>query len=114
MILIRFLLIFFLLLSFGSLLKLKFDDGIRIIEKVIIIGTILLGMIFILSPSIIDKVSDFLNIGRAVDLILYFYIIFSGWFLIRSHIRINKLESRINNLISHIALNSEEVKKRNH
>tara|TARA_B100000242_G_C42800208_1_gene372202 strand:+ start:296 stop:640 length:345 start_codon:yes stop_codon:yes gene_type:complete len=113
MILIRILLIFFLLLSFGSLLKLKFDDGIRIIEKVIIIITLFLGILIIISPSIIDEISDFFNIGRAVDLILYFYMIFSGWFLIRSHIRINKLESRINNLVSYIALNSEGTNNKN-
>ena len=110
MILIRFLLIFLLVSSFGSLLRLKFNDGLRIIEKTIIISSILIGIIFIISPKVIDKISDFLNIGRATDLILYFYIILSGWFLIRSHIRINKLESRINNLISHIAINFDNDK----
>ena len=111
MILIRFLLIFLLVVSFGSLLRIKFNDGLRIVEKTIIISSILAGIIFIISPSIIDKISDFLNIGRAIDLIIYFYIILSGWFLIRSHIRINKLESRINNLISHLSVNLDQNDK---
>ena len=110
MILIRFLLIFLLIALFGSLLRLKFDDGIRIIEKLIISLTLLLGITIILSPSIIDNIADFLNIGRAADLIIYFYIILSSWFLIRIHIRINKIESRLNNLVSYIAINIDEQK----
>ena len=111
MILAKLFLITTFIFLFGSLLRLKFDDGIRIIEKIIVLLSLTLGIIILSEPNLIKYFSDFLNIGRPADLIFYIYIIFSFWFLLRSHIRINKLESKINNLISYISLIDENKKK---
>ena len=111
MILAKLFLITTLIFLFGSLLRLKFDDGIRIIEKIIVFVSLTIGIIILSEPNLIKYFSDFLKIGRPADLIFYIYIIFSFWFLLRSHIRINKLESKINNLISYISLIGENKKK---
>ncbi len=108
MILTKLILISIFILAFGSLLRLKLDDGIRIIEKFILSITLIGGVIILSVPNSIKVFSDFLKIGRPVDLIFYLYIIFSLWFMLRSHIRINKLESKINNLISYVSLINQD------
>ena len=78
-----------IIIIFTSLLKLKYSNGLRILEKVIII---------------FQNLADLLSIQRGRDLLFYIYILSSFWLLFRCHIRINKLNSSINKLISKISI----------
>ncbi len=89
MILAKLFLITTLIFLFGSLLRLKFDDGIRIIEKIIVLLSLTLGIIILSEPNLIKYFSDFLNIGRPADLIFYIYIIFSFKVYITCSIKIS-------------------------
>ena len=93
-----------IIIIFSSLLKLKYSNGLRILEKVIIIFLLLSSLIIVLKPSILQSLADILSIQRGRDLLFYIYILSSFWLLFRCHIRINKLNSSINKLISKISI----------
>ena len=89
-----------------SLLKLKYTNQLRLIEKLIFLIFITCIFILIINPFILEKFAAPLKIERGRDLLIYLYILLSSWGLIRTHIRINLLSSRINSLAGDQALNS--------
>ncbi len=89
-----------------SLLKLKYTNQLRLIEKLIFLIFVACMFILIINPFILEKISAPLKIERGRDLLIYLYILFSSWGLIRTHVRINLLSSRINTLAGEQALNS--------
>lgn len=112
MILAQIIFIILISIAFGSLLKIKLSNGIRIFEKIIILFLLLGGFLLILYPSILIFLADLLNIGRGVDLLFYIYIIISTWFLLRTHIRLNRIENRLNQIVSKISL-PKKINSRN-
>ena len=100
---------FFLLISlaFGSLLRIKLSNGIRVIEKLIILILFIIGTLLIFNPYLLRYLSDLLKIRRGVDLLFYFYIVISTWFLLRTHIRANRIEKRLNKIVSTVTLHSK-------
>ena len=59
----------------------------------------------------LDALAKLLKIERGNDFLFYLYMLLSGWGLIRSHIRINKLSSSLNKLSSQMAINSPIILK---
>jgi hypothetical protein len=104
MILAQLTFLILITIAFGSLLKIKLSNGIRVFEKIIILFLFLIGFLLIFYPSILRFLADLLNISRGVDLFYYLYIIISTWFLLRTHIRANRIEKRINQIVSKISL----------
>tara|TARA_B000000532_G_C18790487_1_gene372405 strand:+ start:504 stop:848 length:345 start_codon:yes stop_codon:yes gene_type:complete len=112
MIEIKFLLLLVTFILFTSFFRLKFSNQLRIYEKIILLLILGAGIIFVINPGILFYISTPLKIGRGADLIFYFYIILSFWALIRSHIRQNMLEEKINSIASEFALfNPKKFKK---
>ena len=89
-----------------SLLKLKYSNQLRLIEKLIFLIFVSCMFIVIINPFILEKIAAPLKIERGRDLLIYLYILVSSWGLIRTHVRINLLSSRINTLAGEQALNS--------
>ena len=104
MIEIKFLLLLVTFILFTSFFRLKFSNQLRIYEKIILLIILGAGVIFVINPSVLFYISTPLKIGRGADLIFYFYIIVSFWAFIRSHIRQNMLEEKINSIASELAL----------
>ena len=104
MIEIKILLLLLTFILFTSFFRLKFSNQLRIYEKIILLLILGAGIYFVINPRILFYISTPLKIKRGTDLILYFYIITSFWALIRSHIRQNMLEEKINSLASELAL----------
>ena len=98
------ILLLLLLATFFNLLKLNFNDGIRLIEKINIIILFIFGIVLVTNPLILKSICEFLNIKRPVDFYYYIYILGNTWFVIRTHLRINRLESKMGKIISYIAL----------
>ena len=92
------------ILIFSSLLKLKYSNGLRVIEKTIIIFLLFTSLILVLNPSILQLIADILYIQRGRDLLFYLYMLGSIWLLFRSHLRINQLNNSINRLVSKISI----------
>ena len=93
-------------LFFSSLFKVRYNNQLRLIEKITLIVLFLVSILLILKPTLLDQIAFPLKIERGRDLLFYIYMVFSSWGLIRSHIRINSLSSRLNKLTSQIAINS--------
>ena len=100
-----------IVIIFTSLLKLKYSNGLRIIEKTIIIFLLLTSLVLVLKPSILQFFADFLDIQRGRDLLFYIYILSSIWLLFRCHLRINQLNQSINRLVSKISILESIIKK---
>ena len=96
---------------FSSLLKLKYSNQLRIIEKTIIIFLLFASLILVFNPSILQYFADFLYIQRGRDLLFYIYILASIWLLFRCHLRINQLNNSINRIVSKISVIESMIKK---
>ena len=96
-----FLLIIILFLPF---FRITYTNQLRILEKIILLSLMLFGLALTIKPDILSRIAYNLKIERRQDLLLYLYILGSSWGLIRSHIRINTLSSKINQIISELAL----------
>ena len=90
--------------------KISYSNQMRIIEKLILAIVICIGLILIIDPTLLNLLAKYLKTDRRQDILIYTYIIISFWGLLRSHIRLNKLSSKINNLISESALLSSKIK----
>ena len=104
MIEIKVLLLLLTFILFNSFFRFKFSNQLRIYEKIILLLILLAGVYFVINPRILFHISTTLKIKRGTDLIFYLYIIISFWALIRSHIRQNMLEEKINSIASEFAL----------
>ena len=100
------------IIVFSSLLRVQYNNQLRLYEKIILIILFFVSLIFISSPGLLDSLAKLLKIERGNDFLFYLYMLLSGWGLIRSHIRINKLTSSLNKLSSQMAINSPIILKK--
>lgn len=102
--------ILFILLSsslFLSLLRFKNANTLRSYEKIVLLVFFLLSIILILKPLLLDLIAKPLLIERGTDLLFYIYILLSFWGVIKCHIRLNQINSKLNKLISEVTINNE-------
>ena len=99
--------ILFLLISsvlFFSLLRFQSQYTLRVYEKFILISFFILSIILIINPTLLDILARSLLIARGSDLLFYFYILFSLWGVLKCHFRLNKINSKLNKIISEMAI----------
>lgn len=101
------------IIIFSSLLRVQYNNQLRLYEKIVLIILFFVSLVFISSPSLLDALAKLLKIERGNDFLFYVYMLLSGWGLIRSHIRINKLTSSLNKVSSQIAIISPIILKQN-
>jgi len=102
--------ILFILLStilFLSLLRVKNANTLRTYEKIILLIAFLFSILLILKPLLLDLIAKPLLIERGTDLLFYIYILLSSWGVIKCHIRLNQINSKLNKLISEVTINNE-------
>ncbi len=99
------------IIIFSSLLRVQYNNQLRLYEKIVLIILFFVSLVFISSPSLLDALAKLLKIERGNDFLFYVYMLLSGWGLIRSHIRINKLTSSLNKVSSQIAIISPIILK---
>ncbi len=69
---------------------------------------VLLGTYLVWFPDRTMTLAHWMGVGRGTDLILYLWIIISIIFILILHLRVNRLNSTITDLVRHIALNEAE------
>lgn len=109
MIILKLILSTFLIVAFISIIRFKFSDGLRLIEKSALIIFSITALTLIIVPSLLQPLSRLLGL-QARAILLYTYIIFSSWFLFRSHLRINLLNYKCNKLISEISILTSRIR----
>ena len=99
--------ILFIILSTSLFLSLIVSQNpytLRLYEKIILFFSFIFAIFLILNPALLDLIAKPLLISRGTDLFFYMYILLSLWGVLRCHIRLNKINSKLNKLISEVAL----------
>ena len=91
---------------FLSLSRFQNVNTLRSYEKIILLIAFLFSVVLILKPSLLDLIAKPLLIERGTDLLFYIYIFLSFWGVIKCHIRLNQINSKLNKLISEISINN--------
>ena len=81
-----------------------FSNQLRITEKLILLFLFPIAFLIIFYPNLLDKLALVFEIERGRDLLFYFFMLASSWGLVRNHIRINKLSSNMNRIVSKLAI----------
>ena len=97
------LLIIIFLIILCPLVIFSFNDKLRTTEKIFFL--ILIGFLISLTfeKSILQLLMYKLGIKEINELFIFIYMPISLWWIVRSHMRINKLSVRINKLVSETA-----------
>ena len=89
---------------FLSLIVSQNPNTLRSYEKIILFCSFIFTIILILNPALLDLIAKPLLISRGTDLLFYIYMLLSIWGVLRCHIRLNKMNSKLNKLVSDMAL----------
>ena len=77
----------------------------------------LLGMVFVLFPSLSNKLAKYVGVGRGADLIIYVFMVFSFLYAIFLYAKLRKMQQDQTEIIKAIAIqhaidnrkNNEEI-----
>jgi len=72
---------------------------------------VLFGTYLVWFPDRTVTVAHWVGVGRGTDLILYLWIIISIIFILILHLRVNRLNGVITDLVRHIAISEAEDKE---
>ena len=109
------LIIFLLsLIIISSLFIVEYSNTLRLIEKLMLITLIITALILSIVPWLKEIIFSIISVGSTKELLIILYIPASLWGLVRSHLRLNKLNARINKLISESAMNKPIQRKAKH
>jgi small membrane protein len=85
--------------------------GNRTFYRLTLIGISLVGILFVLFPSLTDRLAHFVGVGRGADLVTYLFIVFFFLAGITLYSKIRKLEADQTEIVRKIAvLRAEELK----
>ncbi|MCW5906997.1 MAG: DUF2304 domain-containing protein [Chitinophagales bacterium] len=84
----------------------------RTFYRLSLIGISALGILFVLFPSLTDKLAHFVGVGRGADLVTYLFITFFFIAGIAFYSKMRKLEEQQTELVRKIAL--RDAQKLNH
>jgi hypothetical protein len=77
--------------------------------RLLLIGISLLGILFVLFPSITNQLAHFVGVGRGADLVTYLFIIFFFLFGVLLYSKIRKITENQTELVRKIAI--QQAKK---
>ncbi len=93
-----------LILFFGSFFLVRYSNRLRIIEKSILIIFATYFIALFCYPELINIPMNRLGIENQIEIFFYTYIFLSSWVFIKCHLRLNRLNSKLNTVISELAL----------
>ena len=97
------IILIFSLIIFSSIFTVQYSNTLRLIEKLILLTITIISLIIFTNPWLREIISSFIKDTNEKELFILLYIPASLWGLVRGHIRVNRLNSRVNKLISEIA-----------
>jgi hypothetical protein len=84
------------------------------LSRLVMIGILLVGILFVLYPSLSNQLAHLVGVGRGADLVIYLFIIFSFIFGAYLYAKFRKLKEEQAELIKKIAVeNAKDFKKDN-
>jgi hypothetical protein len=82
--------------------------GNRTFYRLFLIGISMVGILFVLFPSVTDKLAHFVGVGRGADLVTYLFITFFFLAGIALYSKIRKLEADQTEIVRKIAVQRAE------
>lgn len=80
----------------------------RTFYRLTLIGISAIGILFVLFPSVTDRLAHFVGVGRGADLITYLFIIFFFIAGIAFYSKVRKLEEQQTELVRRVALRNAQ------
>ena len=74
------------------------------LSRLIMIAISLMGMTFVLFPSLSNKLAKYVGVGRGADLIIYLFMVFSFLYSIFLYAKIRKMREDQTEIIKMIAI----------
>lgn len=84
------------------------------LSRLVMIGILLIGILFVLYPSLSNQLAHLVGVGRGADLVIYLFIIFSFIFGIYLYAKFRKLKEEQAELIKKIAVENAKDFKKDH
>ena len=100
------IILIFSLIIFSCTFIVQYSNTLRLLEKLTFLTIIITLLIIFNIPWLREIISSFIKDTSEKELFILIYIPASLWGLVRGHIRVNRLNSRVNKLISEIASNT--------
>ena len=91
----------------GVYVYLKFQSAIA--DAVLLLFFIATGIVFVIFPQLTTKIANKLGVGRGTDLVVYLFIVFFIFAMLRMYARIRKVEARLTKVVRENAI--EDAKK---
>ena len=83
-------------------------------SRLIMIMISLLGMLFVLFPSLSNKLAQYVGVGRGADLIIYLFMVFSFLYNIYLYAKLRMIQQDQTEIIKNIAIqNAKDNRKEN-
>jgi hypothetical protein len=81
----------------------------RLIDRIFVLAFVLAGAVLVSFPELSDQLASLLSVGRGVDAIMYFMLVFLSYTCLQLYARIRSQDARIVDLARFIALNNVKL-----
>jgi hypothetical protein len=81
----------------------------RLIDRIFVLTFVLAGALLVSFPEISDQIASVLGVGRGVDAVMYFMLVFLSYSCLQLYAKLRSQDARIVELARFIALNNVKV-----
>jgi small membrane protein len=81
----------------------------RLIDRIFVLAFVLAGAVLVSFPELSDRLASLLSVGRGVDAVMYFMLVFLSYTCLQLYAKIRSQDARIVDLARFIALNSVKL-----
>jgi|SRR5580698_9001527 hypothetical protein len=81
----------------------------RLIDRIFVLAFVLAGAVLVSFPELSDQLASLLSVGRGVDAIMYFMLVFLSYTCLQLYAKIRSQDARIVDLARFIALNNAKL-----
>ena len=107
---IQIIVILFVLFAYSRAI-LRFKDKLITFQGFIFWNIIWAGVIvFVLIPSLMTWVAQFIGIGRPIDIFIYLSIVLLFYLMFRLYVKLDQTEQSISRIVEKIAINKPNNK----
>ena len=81
----------------------------RLIDRMFVLAFVLAGAVLVCFPELSDQLASLLSVGRGVDAVMYFMLVFLSYTCLQLYAKIRSQDARIVDLARFIALNNAKL-----
>jgi hypothetical protein len=81
----------------------------RLVDRIFVLAFVLAGALLVSFPEISDQLASVLGVGRGVDAVMYFMLVFLSYTCLQLYAKIRSQDARIVDLARFIALNNAKL-----